>query len=261
MGFISRDEFLKMQAEREQTQQQYSQGPRVGFFSLRDDGDEAIVRFAYSDPSEFEVYTVHPVTIDGKFRKVNCINDLRAGVHSCPMCAAGVQLQQKFYIRLIEYTRDENGNIVPYARVWERPTSYMQILTNLFTEYGPLCDNVFKVKRSGARGDMQTTYSIMFGNPTIYNEQLYPKDFTAFENYTPLGTAILDKNEQELQAMAVEMGLELPPTTGVTEATTTSTRTTFTPQSQMYTPPKVGVDAPRPSFGANTTSPRSSVKY
>lgn len=257
MGFISRDEFLKMQAEREQNQQQYSQGPRVGFFSLRDDGDEAIVRFAYSDPSEFEVYTVHPVTIDGKFRKVNCINDLRAGVHSCPMCAAGVQLQQKFYIRLIEYTRDENGNIVPYARIWERPTSYMQILTNLFTEYGPLCDNVFKVKRSGARGDMQTTYSIMFGNPTIYNAQLYPKDFTAFENYSPLGTAILDKNELELSALVAEMGLEINSANiGVTD--TQPTKETFTPQSQMYTPPKVGVDAPRPAYGS---SPRSSVKY
>ena len=105
MSFISRDEFLKMQAEKEQTTR--PQGPRVGYFSLRDDGDETLVRFAYSDPSEFEVYTVHPVTIDGRFRKVNCINDLRAGVHSCPLCAAGVQLQQKFYIRLIEYTRDD----------------------------------------------------------------------------------------------------------------------------------------------------------
>lgn len=263
MGFISRDEFLKMQAEREQNQQaRQSQGPYVSFFSLRDDGDEAIVRFAYNDPAEFEVYTVHPVTIDGKFRKVNCINDLRAGVSSCPMCAAGVQLQQKFYIRLIEYTRDEQGNIVPQAKIWERPTSYMQILTNLFTEYGPLKDNVFKVKRSGARGDMQTTYSIMFGNPTIYNEQLYPKDFSAFENYSPLGTAILDKNDLELSALVAEMGLEINSVNvGVSDTTNyqqPQANQTFTPQTE-YTPPKVGVDAPRPAYNPN--APRAAVKY
>ena len=103
MAYMSREEFLKMQSEREQRQEQrQTQGPRVGFFSLRDDGDEAVVRFAYNSPDEFEVFTVHPVTIDGKFRKVNCINDLRLGVHSCPLCAAGVQLQQRFYIRLID---------------------------------------------------------------------------------------------------------------------------------------------------------------
>ena len=228
MSFISREEFLKMQAERDQNQFARQQSSRVGYFSLKDDGDEAIVRFCYTSPDEFEVYTVHPVTIDGKFRKVNCINDLRAGIHTCPLCAAGVQLQQKFYIRLIEYTRDEQGNIVPYARIWERPASYMQILTNLFTEYGPLCDNVFKVKRSGARGDMQTTYSIMFGNPSIYNDQLYPKDFSAFENYSPLGTAIIDKNESELRDLDAEIGLEVPPTVGITSS---------------YTSPKVGVDS------------------
>lgn len=260
MGFISRDEFLKMQAEREQNQQaRQTQGPYVSFFSLRDDGDEAIVRFVYNDPSEFEVYTVHPVTIDGKFRKVNCINDLRAGVSSCPMCAAGVQLQQKFYIRLIEYTRDEQGNIVPQAKIWERPTSYMQILTNLFTEYGPLKDNVFKVKRSGARGDMQTTYSIMFGNPTIYNEQLYVKDFSAFENYSPLGTAILDKSDLELSALVAEMGLEISSANvGVSDNTSYQQQSQiFTPKTE-FTPPKVGVDAPRPAFN---NSPRASVKY
>ena len=262
MSFMSRDEFLKMQAEREQRQEvRQSQGPRVGFFSLRDDGDEAIVRFVYSDPSEFEVYTVHPVTIDGKFRKVNCINDLRLGIHSCPLCAAGVQLQQKFYIRLIEYTRDENGNIVPQPRVWERPASYMQILTNLFTEYGPLCDNVFKVKRSGARGDMQTTYSIMFGNPSIYNEQLYPKDFTAFDNYSPLGTAILDRGELELQAMAVEMGLEVPPVVG-TPAPETQAQTTFTPKAEYSAPQRLD-DQPRstPAYSSQSGATRTPVRY
>lgn len=247
MGQISRDEFLQMQAQREQTRAQAATtGPRVGFFSLKDDGDEAIVRFAYNDPSEFDVFTVHPVTIDGKFRKVNCINDLKAGVHSCPLCAAGIQLQQRFYIKLIEYTRDEQGNIVPQPRVWERPASYMQILNNLFTEYGSLCNSVFKIKRSGERGSMQTTYSIMYSNPSIYNEELYKKDFSAFENYSPLGTAILDRNESELRELVNEAG--------ETSTVGTTTNETFTPSvaQATYTPPKMGVDSQPAWSGADS---------
>ena len=211
MAFVTRDEWLAQQANREnRAQNSGEQRSRVGYFSLKNDGDEAIVRFVYNDPSEFEIYTVHPVTKGGKFRRVNCINDLKAGIHNCPLCAAGVQLQNKFYIRLIEYVRDDQGNIIPYARVWERPTSYIQTLANLFSEYGPLNNSVFKIKRSGAPGDMKTTYNIMYSNPSIYNEQLYPKDFSAFDGYKILGTAILDESALEMEATAVEMGLTVP---------------------------------------------------
>ena len=202
MALLSKEEFMKMQEEKQSQRQEYSGERRnyVSYFGLKDDGDEAIVRFV-SDPEEFEVYTVHPTTVDGKFRKVNCINDLNVGVHSCPLCEAGVQLQNRFYIKLIEYTRDEQGNIIPQAKIWERPTSYIQRLVNLYTEYGSLKDNVFKIKRNGSKGDMKTDYVMMFLNPSIYNEQLYVKDFSAFENYSPLGTAILDKTADEMKAL------------------------------------------------------------
>ena len=199
MAILSKNEFMAMQEAKQAQRQEYAQQDRVyvSYFGLKDDGDEAIVRFA-NDPEEFEVYTVHPVTIDGKFRKVNCINDIKSGVHSCPLCEAGVQLQNRFYIKLIEYVRDDQGNVVAQPKIWERPTSYIQRLVNLYTEYGSLKDNVFKVKRNGVRGDMKTDYIMMFGNPSIYNEQLYPKDFSAFENYSPLGTAILNKTAEEM---------------------------------------------------------------
>lgn len=230
MAILSKDEFMAMQEARQAQRPDFSQERKnyVSYFGLKDDGDEAIVRIA-NDPEEFEVYTVHPTTVDGKFRKVNCINDINVGVHSCPMCEAGVQLQNRFYIKLIEYTRDEQGNIVPQAKIWERPTSYIQRLVNLYTEYGSLKDNVFKIKRNGARGDMKTDYVMMFLNPSIYNEQLYVKDFSAFDNYSPLGTAILDKTADEMKVIL-----------------NGHTGETFTPQTSQYVPPKVGVDAPTP---------------
>ena len=206
MAILSKNEFMAMQEAKQAQRQDYSQERKnyVSYFSLKDDGDEAIVRIV-NDPEEFEVYTVHPVTVNGKFRKVNCINDINEGVHSCPLCEAGVQLQNRFYIKLIEYTRDEAGNIVPEAKIWERPTSYIQRLVNLYTEYGSLKDNVFKIKRNGAKGDMKTDYVFMFANPSIYNEQLYVKDFSAFDDYSPLGTAILNRNIDEMKDILVEM--------------------------------------------------------
>ena len=199
MAFISRDEFLKQQAARqERAAAAQNAGPRVSYFSLKDDGDEAVVRFAYNSPDEFDILTTHQTSVDGKFRRVNCLRDFKDPVDNCPMCKAGIPVQQRFYIKLVEYTRDEEGKVVATPKVWERPTSYVTILNNLFTEYGDVADCVFKVKRSGKKGDMQTTYSIMLANPTIYNTNTYPKDFSGFDGYNVVGSALLNWTPEQM---------------------------------------------------------------
>ena len=254
MALLSKNEFMAMQEAKQQQRQEYSQQDRdrvyVSYFGLKDDGDEAVVRFV-NDPEEFEVYTVHPITVDGKFRKVNCINDIANGVHSCPLCESNTPLQNRFYIKLIEYVRDEAGNITAQPKIWERPTSYIQRLVNLYTEYGSLKDVIFKVKRNGARGDMKTDYVFMFGNPSIYNEQLYPKDFSAFENYSPLGTAILNKTADEMRNLGQSSHGE-----------------TFTPQVARPVVPPTSAGAPEPvqqsawtSAGGDELPKRSPVMY
>lgn len=226
--YISREEFLKQQAERqERANAAQNAGPRVGYFSLKDDGDEAIVRFCYDNPDQFDILTTHQTTVEGKFRRVNCLREsFKDSPDTCPMCAAGVPIQQKFYIKLLEYTRDENNNIVATPKIWERPTSYVNILGNLFAEYGNVSDNVFKVKRSGEKGSLQTTYSIMLANPNVYNSELYPKNNGAFEGYNIIGTAVLDKSYDELKAMVGEKAEESV-TTGVTEQTSTPRRAVY----------------------------------
>ncbi len=222
MAYISREEFLAQQKEREaRAAAAQNAGPRVGFFKLADDGDEAIVRFCYDDPNQLDILTTHKTTVDGKFRRVNCLREsFKDDPASCPMCAAGVPVQQRLYIKLIEYTRDENGNIVAQPKLWERPTSYVNILGNLFTEYGDISDNVFKVKRSGEKGSMQTTYSIMLANPNVYNASLYPKNNEAFDGYNILGSAVLDKSFDELKEMVGDSAEE-EVATGITEQTST----------------------------------------
>lgn len=228
MGFISREEFLKQQEEKQSKASFASgDGPRVGYFSLKNDGDEAVVRFCYDDPDQFDIMTTHQTTIEGKFRRVNCLREsFKDSPDSCPMCAAGVPVQQRFYIKLLEYTRDDNNNVVAQPKIWERPTSYVTILSNLFSEYGDISDSVFKIKRSGEKGSLQTTYSIMLANPSVYNSDKYPKNNAAFDGYNVLGGAVLDKSFDELKEMVGEKTEETV-STGFTEQTTTPRKVTY----------------------------------
>lgn len=220
MGFISREQFLKQQAEKDERREAFNNGPHVGYFSLKNDGDEAVVRFCYSNPDEFDIVTTHQINADGKFRRVNCLREsLNSSVDSCPLCKAGNPVQNRFYIKMIEYVRNDNGEIEAKARIWERPASYVQVMSNLFTEYGDIAECVFKVKRSGKAGDLKTTYSIMLANPTVYNASLYPKVDNAFEGYNIIGNAVLDKNFDELAEMS---GTEPKPSEAANQAVTTS---------------------------------------
>lgn len=205
MAIVSRDEFLKMQTEADARRASYDPNRKfVGFFKLADDGDEAVVRFPYTDPSDFQIHTVHSMqNVDGrKFANVNCINDLRTTTN-CPLCAAGVPLKQRFYIELVEYVRNEDGEIEAQPKVWDTSArTFIPIMTNLIMEYGDLTKSIFKIKRNGARGDMKTTYNIMYAPPTVYTDDKYPVDFSGFDGYEVIGGAVLDKTYDELVALA-----------------------------------------------------------
>ena len=69
-------------------------------------------------------------------------------------------------------------------------------------EYGDLTKSIFKIKRNGARGDMKTTYSIMYAPPTVYTDDKYPADFSGLEGYEVIGGAVLDKSYDELVELA-----------------------------------------------------------
>lgn len=170
----------------------------VGFFSLKNDGDEAVVRIMHDDISSFDLVTTHPIQIGNKYRRVNCIRDPREPMDNCPLCKSGVKVQQRFYIHLIQYIKDEKGNIIPQAKIWERSASYAVTIKNLLDEYGPLSDCIFKIRRNGEAGSMNTTYSILFGNPQVYRPEFYPKDNSLFEGYSVVGSAVLDKNFDEI---------------------------------------------------------------
>ena len=185
-------ENIQMSQERNQDINQ------IGFFSLKNHGDEAVVRIMHDTVASLDLMSVHNIKLGEKYRRVNCIRNANEPLANCPMCAAGIKLEQKLYIHLVQYQQDENGNMQAYPKIWERSAAYASVLANLINEYGPLSDNVFKIKRNGAAGSRDTKYDIMYANPAVFTPERYPKNTAAFDNYEVLGRIVMNKTYEDL---------------------------------------------------------------
>ena len=196
---ISREEFLKNQKEREARRAEQGDQPRsnVSFMALGD-GDEAIVRLAPLDWDEIIYF--HNETDDWKSRKIACNrNDFKDPLDKCPFCAAKMPLKSRYYVKMIQYTRDENDQVVATEKVWDAPTRYVSTLMGREEEYGPVQDMVYKMKRSGS--GQNTTYDFLPMMSNIYNESIYKKEFGGLENYKALGTLVKELTAEEMKAL------------------------------------------------------------
>lgn len=213
----------------------------VKLFSLKDDGDEAIVRIMHDSTADFDIITTHSVKIGENYRKVSCIRDPREPLDNCPLCKSGSNIQQRFFIHMIQYEKDQAGNITATPVVWERAAKeYATKLTTLMQEYGPLSDNVFKIRRNGKKGDMSTTYEILYGNPNIYRADIYPKDTTPFEGYTALGKIVFDKTFEEInEFLATGNFPQRQRQEGVRESAPANNTAPAVVSQQPYVPPVV----------------------
>lgn len=171
-----------------------SDGPRVGFFFLKNDGDEALVRILVDSSADFNIVGVHQCTFNGKTRNVNCIRTPEEPTDNCPFCSSGSPVRYKIYIPVIEYVRGEDGRVQALARIWERPASFASTLNNNITEYGPLSDVILKIKRSGT--GTSTTYNLLYAANENRNPDAYPKMSELFDNYNVIGTAVLNRDFQ-----------------------------------------------------------------
>lgn len=172
---------------------------QVGIFSLKEDGDEAIVRFLDDKVEDLEIFTIHDGKFNGKYRRVSCMRtSANDPISKCPMCDAGRDLKRRVFIHLLQYTTDANGNIVAEPKVWDRGVDFVAKIRNYMEEYAPLSNNIFKVRRNGAAGETKTTYDIMLASPSIYTEANYPKEEDAFVGYEVLGHLVLDKTEDDM---------------------------------------------------------------
>lgn len=192
---------------------------KFSFFSLKNDGDEAVVRFIYNSAEEFDLVNTHVLKIGDKYKKVHCLRQPFDPLDRCPLCKAEEKASQKFFVKLIEYTQDEKGNVIATPKVWEKTLSFAKLLKSYFDEYGSINEHIFKIKRHGAKGDQGTTYDVMFANPKIFKPEIYIKDFSAFDDLDVVRMLVATKTAEEMEAY-LETG-EFPAVVTTTPDTTT----------------------------------------
>ena len=198
MALVTLDDSVQFQ------NQNTNNSNQVSFFTLKNDGDEAVVRFMYDSVKDFEILTYHTVKVpspDGTVRdmKVSCTRQLTDSPDKCPLCAAGNQLIQRFFIKMLQYIKDPAGNVTVKPVVWERNTQYALKLREYLNNYGPLSDIICKIVRHGEARSMQTTYEIIPNlNKNIYRDDIYVKDTSVIGKYTAFGPLVKDKSPEDI---------------------------------------------------------------
>lgn len=171
----------------------------VGFFSLKNDGDEAVVRILCDKISDLDIMTIHAITVGQSAfpnREVSCLRTAHDPLDKCPLCNAGEKVKQRVYIKMLQY--DPNTR-EPHAVVWNRPAGqYVPQIKSYIDNYGPLSQICCKIIRHGS--GLETKYDIIPNlNPQVYNLNDYKLDVSDFEEFSVLGRMVYDKNADEIR--------------------------------------------------------------
>lgn len=176
---------------------------KAGWFQLKDDGDTATVRLLHKgvvgteagtgEPKyDFPIYEVHKLDVDGsgRDRTVLCKGE------QCEICRAGHKPSLRMFLQMINLDEKDKDKQV---QLWERGLTDIKTMLGLTGEYGDLTQRDIKIRRSGAKGSLKTTY------------QFFPKDKSEREIPEPqnlVGNLILDLDREE-QIKAIEGRLQL----------------------------------------------------
>ena len=181
---------------------------KVGFFKLKNDGDEALVRINVSSLDELQFAAVHQLGANNRWMKVSCLSPIGAFDHSdCPLCQKVAEgdtsigkAAKRVYVQLLVAYRDQNGQFSAEAQpvIWERPAGFSKEIAGLLRDYGDLKEHIFKVTRNGAAGSMQTTYTISY-IPLYDRPEVVSKDFGAFVNFNIAKHSYWEKTKEEIE--------------------------------------------------------------
>lgn len=122
-----------------------------GFFSLKNDGDTARVRFLHGGVEDLDIYTVHQITANGKKRWTSCLAEDFDG--DCPFCKSGDRPRLKIMLQLLDL-KDNS------TKIWERGKTMIPKILGLIKRNGPLNTYVYEIERNGAAGDPKTRYEL-----------------------------------------------------------------------------------------------------
>lgn len=170
---------------------------KTGWFQLKDDGDTATVRLLHhgqvgtesnGEPKyDFPIFEVHKLDVDGSGRDRTCL----CKGEGCELCKSGNKPALRMFLQMINKDEKDKDKQV---QLWERGLVDIKNMLGLAGEYGDLTKRDIKIKRSGAKGSMKTTY------------QFFPKDPSDMEIPEPqdlVGSLILDLDTED-QIRAIE---------------------------------------------------------
>lgn len=185
---------------------------------LKKDGSEVIVRFPYTSTKQFDFVSIHKTQVGDKFKNIFCLRTSpKEPLDNCPLCS-GKKLngesyeapKTRFFIKLIAYIKDEKGDIVVTPCIWEQSafskggaSRIVRMLADLLNDYGNLQEVPCKITRSGE--GLSTEYDIRPVNPVVYSAEMFPIDFSAFEDFTLKGIGYTERSFEDLQTL-VETG-------------------------------------------------------
>lgn len=179
---------------------------KVGFFKLKNDQDEALIRINVKSMEDLQFATVHQLGAAQKWMKVGCLNPVGSYSDNCPLCSAvangntsiGKASKKVFIQMLVSYKDATTGQFAAAIPViWERPAGFANEIASKLRDYGPLTERVFKVTRNGAAGSMQTTYTISY-IPVYDKPEAVPTDFSAFNNFNIAKHSFWEKSIEEI---------------------------------------------------------------
>ena len=164
---------------------------KTGWFQLKDDGDTATVRLLHKgqvgteengEPKyDFPIYEVHKQEVDrtGRDRTDLCKGE------GCELCKSGNKPALRMFLQMINKDEKDKDKQV---QLWERGITDIKNLIGLAGEYGDLTKRDIKIKRSGAKGSMKTTYQFFSKDPS---------DMEIPEPQDLVGSLILDLDTED----------------------------------------------------------------
>lgn len=162
-----------------------------GYFSLKDDGDSARVRFMYEHIDDVDGVAVHEVEIDGRKRYVNCLREYNSPIEDCPFCREHKRQLAKLFVPI--YNVDEDK-----VQVWERGKKFFSEISSLISRYSdektPFCSQQFDIVRQGKKGSTSTQY---FKYPAGQPDGTTLDDLPELPNI--MGGLVLDKSAEDME--------------------------------------------------------------
>ncbi len=173
------------------------------FTSLKKSGDYTFVRFLVRTLDDLDIETCHKKDVGNvKAKSIACLRQPHDKVDSCPLCKAGVPVSRYVYIKFLEYIEDKDGKVLVKPRCWERKAQgkndFVRKLKTYFDECGDLTGVIFRITRTGE--GLETSYEVTpVMNQSKFKEDIYVKDFSAFDNFKPSPMMFIEANKEQLE--------------------------------------------------------------